>query len=148
MDFAEAFDKVSHQGLLKIAYYYGIPGHTYKWIESFLNNRPHQVVIDGQFSIDAIVTPGVTQGSVLGPLLFLVYINDLPNCMQNSVCRLFADDCIQYQRMRSCHDSNKLQTDLDQLHKWESIWLMKFHPSKCQVISITNKVNIKSMITS
>ena len=69
-----------------------------------------------------------------------VSINDLTNCVQNSVCRLFVDDCFPYQRIRSCHDSNKLQADLDQRQKWESIWLMEFHTSKCQVISITNKV--------
>ena len=140
LDFAKAFDKVYHQGLLKKAYYYGICGHTFKWIESFLDNRSQQVVIDGHFSIDAKITSGVPQGSVLGPLLFLIYINDLPNCVQNSVCRLFADDCIQYQRIRSCQDSDKLQADLDQLQKWESIWLMEFHTSKYQVNSITNKV--------
>ena len=96
--------------------------------------------IDGHFSIDAKITFGVPQGSFLGPLLLLIYINDLPNCVQNSVCRLFADDCILFQRIRSCHDSNKLQADLDQLKKWESIWLMESHTSNCQVISITNKV--------
>ena len=94
LDFAKAFDKVSHQGLLKKVYYYGIRGHTLKWIESFLDNRSQQVVIDGHFCIDAKITSGVPQGSVLGPLLFLIYINDLPNCVQNSVCRHFADDCI------------------------------------------------------
>ena len=108
--------------------------------ESFIDNRSQQVVIDGHFGIDAKITFGVPQGSVLVPLLFLIYINDLPNCVQNSVCRLFADDCIQCQRMRSCQDSDKLQADLDQLQKWESIWLMEFHTSKCHVISITNKV--------
>ena len=98
------------------------------------------MVIDGHFNIDAKITSGVPQGSVLGPLLFLIYINDLPNCVQNSVCRLFADDCILFQRIRSCQDSDKLQADLDQLKKWESIWLMEFHTSKCQIIFITNKV--------
>ena len=97
-------------------------------------------MIDGHFSIDAKVTSGVPQESDLGPLLISIYINDLPNCVQNSVCRLFDDDCILCQRMRSFHDSNTLQADLDQLKKWESIWLMEFHTSKCQVISITNKV--------
>ena len=108
LDFANAFDKVSHQGLSKRAYYYGIRGHTFKWIESFLDNRSQQVVIDGHFSIDAKITSGVPQDSVLGPLLFLIYKNDLPNCVQNSVCRLFADDCILCQRIRSCQDSDKL----------------------------------------
>ena len=129
---------------IKKAYYYGIRGHTFKWIESFLDNRSQQVVIDDHFSIDAKITSGVPQGSVLGPLLFLIYIDDLPSCVQNSVCRLFADDCILYQRMRSCQDSDKLQADLDQLKKWESIWLMEFHSSRCQVISITN--NVKPII--
>ena len=131
---------MANQGLLKKAYYYGIGGHTFKLIESFPNNRSQQVVIDVLFSIYAKITSGVPQGSVLGPLLFLIYINDLPNFVQNSVFRLFADDCILYQRIRSCQDSDKLQADLDQLQKWESIWLMEFHTSKCQVISITNKV--------
>ena len=140
LDFAKAFDKVSHQWLLEKAYYYGIHGHTFKWINSFLDNRSQQVVIDGNFSIDAKITSGVPQGSVLGPLLFLIYINDLPSCVQNTVCRLFADDCILYQRIRSCQDSNKLQADLDQLKKWESIWLMEFNTSICQSISITNKI--------
>ena len=134
LDFAKALDKVSHQRLLKKTYYYGICGHTLKWIESFLDNRSQQVVIDGHFSIDTKIKSGVPQGSVLGPLLFLIYINDLPNCVLDSVCRLFADDCILFQRIRSCHDSNKLQADLDQLKKWENIWLMEFHTSKCQVI--------------
>ena len=66
------------------------------------------MVIDGHFSTDAKITSGVPQGSVLGPLLFLIYIDDLPNCVQNSASRLLADDCILYQRIRSCQDSNKL----------------------------------------
>ena len=86
--------------------------------KKILDNRSQQVVIDGHFNIDDKITSVVPQGSVLCPLLFLIYINDLPKCAQNSVCHLFADDCILYQRIRSCQDSDKLQADLDQLQKW------------------------------
>ena len=101
MDLAKAFYKVSYEGLLKKPIIMAFVD-----ILSFLN-RSQQVVIDGHFSNDAKITSGVPQGSVFGPLLFLICINDLPNCVQNSVCRLFADDCIIYQRITSCHDSNK-----------------------------------------
>ena len=125
---------------IKKAYFDGIRGRAFKWIEYFIDNRSQQLVIDGHFSIDVKIASGVPQGGVLGPLLFLVCINDLPNCVKCSVCRLFADDCILCQRIRSCQDGDKLQADLDQLKKWESIWLMEFHTSRCQVISVTNKV--------
>ena len=80
LDFSMAFVKASHHGLLKKVYYYDIGGHTFKWIENFLTNRSQQVVIDGHTSIDAKITSDVRQGSVHGPLFFLIYINDLPNC--------------------------------------------------------------------
>ena len=76
------------------------------------------------------------QGSVLGPLLFLVYINDLPECVQSQV-RLFADDTIVYWTINGLQDSKTLQEDLDRLADWEQEWLMEFHPKKCQVIRVT-----------
>ena len=84
-----------------------------------------------QWSIfhSAPVHSGVPQGTVLGPILFLVYINDLPNCVQ-SPCRLFADDCIIYRNIDNEADANTLQQDLNNLQKWEQTWLMAFHPEK------------------
>ena len=89
------------------------------------------------------VTSGVPQGSVLGPLLFLIYINDLPDYIQNnSTVKMFADDTIIYHSITNQQDTNALQEDLDALQRWESDWLMHFHPHKCQTMHITNKRNI------
>ena len=78
---------------------------------------------------------------MLGPLLFLIYINDLPSSVSSSTARLFADDCVLYKRITSPSDTKALQQDLDALQAWENKWLMQFHPSKCQVIRVTNKRN-------
>ena len=95
MDFAKAFDKVPHRRLLHKLEYYGIRGSTHKWINSCLSWRTQQVVLDGQASDPVPVLSGVPQGSVLGPVLFLIFINDLPDNIRSSVC-LFADDCVLY----------------------------------------------------
>lgn len=141
LDFAKAFDKVSHRLLLHKCNHYGVRNNTLQWIESFLSNRTQQVVVDGQFSRQANVTSGVPQGSVLGPLLFLIFINDLPSSVRSSTARLFADDCVLYKKISSANDAKDLQEDLDALQLWEHKWLMKFHPSKCQVVNVTNKRN-------
>jgi len=80
----------------------------------------------------------VPQGTVLGPLLFLVYINDLPNRV-SSTARLFADDCLLYRRIYDTHDTKTLPADLDRLQEWEADWLMEFNPTKCEVITISKK---------
>ena len=79
------------------------------------------------------------QGTVLGPVLFLAYINDLPDYLTHSKLRLFADDSIIYRPIRSLSDSQKLQVDLDAAARWERDWLMAFHPDKCTVLSVTQK---------
>jgi retron-type reverse transcriptase len=139
LDFAKAFDKVSHKLLLHKAEHYGINGDTLDWIKDFLSQRTQQVVIEGQVSSEVKVTSGVPQGSVLGPLLFIIFINDLPSCVKSSVSRLFADDCVLYKQISSASDASLLQKDLDALQKWERTWLMEFHPSKCQTVRVTNK---------
>ena len=112
---------------------------THRWISSFLNNRTQQVVVDGVSSERSVVSSGVPQGSVLGPLLFLLFINDLPSYTRHSSIRLFADDCVLYKEITSDDDRNKLQEDLNGLLQWEDDWKMQFHPEKCVQLSITLK---------
>ena len=90
-------------------------------------------------SSESSVTSGVPQGSVLGPLLFVIYINDLPDCVADSTVRLFADDSVIYRKITTADDSTRLQRDIVSLQKWEEDWLMRFNASKCQVLRVTNK---------
>ena len=141
MDFSKAFDVVPHGSLLVKLQHYGIRGNTLHWINSFLSNRTQRVVVDGEMSDLAPVTSGVPQGSVLGPILFLVFINDMPECI-TSTSRLFADDTIVYREVRCDEDRLALQADLKALEEWEDKWGMSFNPSKCSVIHITKKKSI------
>ena len=136
MDFAKAFDKVPHRRLLHKLEYYGIRGSTHKWIYSWLSGRTQQVVLDGQASDPVPVLSGVPQGSVLGPVLFLLFINDLPDNIRSSV-RLFADDCVLYRNIHSLQDCLTLQEDLTSLGQWEADWQMKFNVAKCHSMRVT-----------
>ena len=139
MDFAKAFDKVPHKRLLYKLHFYGIRQNTLHWIQAFLTDRTQTVVLDGTSSTSVPVTSGVPQGTVLGPILFLAYINDFPEYLQHSKLRLFADDSIIYREITSQDDCNKLQTDLNAAAQWESDWLMAFHPDKCTKLTISHK---------
>jgi len=136
MDFAKAFDKVSHSRLLLKLDHYGIRGKTLQWISSFLRNRSQRVVLEGESSETAPVTSGVPQGTVLGPILFLIFINDLPDHAQHCTVRLFADDCVLQMEVRNEDDCLKLQDDIDNIGRWERQWLMEFNPIKCEVMSV------------
>ena len=138
MDFAKAFDKVPHERLLHKCQYYGIRGNTLKWIRSFLTGRTQRVLLDGTSSESRPVRSGVPQGTVLGPILFLVFINDLPDYVDSKV-RLFADDCVIYREINNPQDSSKLQEDLSNLGHWEKEWQMSFHPDKCEVLHVSKK---------
>ena len=136
MDFSKAFDKVAHNRLLFKLDRCGIQGRHLKWIESFLGSRTQVVVVDGMSSEPLPVTSGVPQGSVLGPVLFLLYINDI-TCNITSSIRLFADDTIIYRPIRDENDHLELQKDLTRLEKWSRDWQMEFHPSKCNIMTIS-----------
>ena len=146
MDFAKAFDKVPHRRLLYKLDYYGIRGSTHKWITSWLSGRFQKVVLDGQASDPVPVLSGVPQGSVLGPVLFLIFINDcdhprmiasfgLPENIRSSV-RLFAEDCVLYRNIEFPADCQILQDDLNSLAQWEADWQMKFNVAKCHSIMV------------
>ena len=137
LDFSKAFDKVSHPRLLSKLDALGVRGKTHNWIESFLSLRTQTVVLEGSSSNTIPVESGVPQGSVLGPILFLIYINDLAiGLSPGTKCRLFADDCLLYREIRSFNDVSILQSDLDTLQNWERAWLMEFNPSKCWVMNV------------
>ena len=140
LDFSKAFDKVAHEKLLLKLHFYGIRGNTLNWIKDFLDNRNQSVLLNGSNSDSIPVSSGVPQGSVLGPILFLVYINDFPDQVRSRV-RLFADDTAMYLALDRQDKSEILQKDLENLEKWEKLWDTSFNPSKCQVIHVTRPKN-------
>ena len=122
--------------------YYGIQGTTLYWVTDFLHGRNQQEVIDGETSSPAKVTSGVPQGTVLGPTLFLIYINDIAENIKSNI-RLFADDCVVYRQIDSTPDHVILQEDLNNLFDWSNTWQMKFNVDKCVIMNIGN-LNIKA----
>ena len=118
LDFSKAFDKVNHLKLLYKLQLHAVQGKTLRWIESFLIGRNQTVVLKGKNSDELPVSSGVPQGSVQDPILFLLYINDLPDNLQSQV-RLFADDTAVYLTVEGQADSKKLQKDLNVLQLYQ-----------------------------
>jgi len=145
LDFSKAFDRVAHSRLLYKLNYYGIRGNVLQWLKSFLCGRTQQVVVEGSSSSICQVTSGVPQGSVLGPVLFLIYINDIVTNIKSEI-RLFADDILLYKTIATANDHRILQTDLESLTQWAKNWLMEFNIPKCNIIQFTTHHN-KSTFT-
>jgi Reverse transcriptase (RNA-dependent DNA polymerase)/Endonuclease-reverse transcriptase len=138
LDFAKAFDKVPHHLLIEKLKSYGLQKDVVKVISSFLCGRTQKVVIDGYESDLVSVSSGVPQGSVLGPLLFILYINDLPDNIK-SKCKLFADDSLLHRKITCEADYQELQQDLNEVLEWCNKWHMKLNLDKCEHMKITSK---------
>ena len=132
------FDTVAHNKLISKLQNYEIQGKTNKWIYKWLKFRNQTVVLDGGMSDPVPVTSGVPQGTVLGPLMFLLYINDI-NQNINSKIRLFAGDCVLYRKINSKLDCLELQQDLQKLVDWSHRWQMYFNINKCHTLHAHRK---------
>lgn len=139
LDYSKCFDTVCHSKLLHKLDKYGIQGSAYKWLESFLVNRVQQVKINNSLSPPLCVESGVPQGTVLGPILFLIYSADLPEVVENCKISIYADDTKIYKSIKAESDCLKLQTDLDNVSKWADMWQMTLNPEKTKVLTIGNK---------
>ena len=128
LDISKAFDKVWHEGLIFKLKTYGVEGNLLKLLENYLTDRQQRVVLNGRTSSWQNVYAGVPQGSVLGPLLFLIYINDLPDEL-TSMCKIFADDTSLFSKVIDKNNSNsQLNSDLAKISKWAFQWKMSFNP--------------------
>ena len=138
LDYSKAFDTVPHHRLLLKLESYGITGNILEWIKDFLCGRKQCVRVNGECSSDREVISGVPQGSVLGPLLFVIYINDIVDVVKNSDMFLFADDSKVAKHIKSQLDQRELHDDLAALERWSRDWLLSFHPDKFHVLSFGN----------
>ena len=137
-DFAKAFDSVPHKRLAVKLKSLGINGEVLRWIEAFLSGRRHRVSIDGELSDWVYVKSGIPQGSVLGPILFVVFINDMPRVI-NNCCKLFADDAKIYSAIHSEDDTVSLQNDINSLVEWSTLWQLPFNIEKCKCMHVGRK---------
>ena len=133
LDFRKAFDSVPLHRLLYKLHKMGIRGKILTWIEAFLSNRKQCVSVNGTRSSWKKVSSGVPQGSVLGPILFVIYINDLPSSLQCN-CKVFADDTKIYRCVQTPNEGAELQKDLDRLEEWSKDWMLYFNVEKCKVM--------------
>ena len=130
-DFSKAFDSVPHKRLLIKLESLGIKGDILRWIRSFLTGRTQCVNVEGIRSMWKDVLSGIPQGSVLGPILFVIFINDLPEEVLFNFCKMFADDCKLYGVV---NQENLIQADLTNMEKWSEQWQLPFNASKCKVM--------------
>ena len=136
LDFAKAFDKVCHNSLFKKLSKYGFNGKILSWLKSFLSNRKQRVVLGQNMSGWRDVTSGIPQGSCIGPLLFVIFINDMPDVVKH-ILKLFADDSKLISIIKNHNDLSSIQKDLDSLVDWSRRWNMLFNAEKCKSMIVT-----------
>ena len=138
LDFAKAFDKVPHKRLLNVLQAHGINGKVLDWISAWLTNRTQRVVLNGCTSEWSNVLSGVPQGSVLGPTLFVIFINNIDEAMDTatSIISKFADDTKAGRAIKSEADRDALQRDINNLLQWADLWQAEFNDTKCKVMHI------------
>ncbi|BHF73635.1 hypothetical protein SprV_0401671700 [Sparganum proliferum] len=135
IDFSKAFDSVPHQRLLHKLNQTGMKGKPLKWIQSFLLDRSQTVYVGGQQSTEVAVESGVPQGSVLGPTLFIIYINDRVHELDCGVS-MFADDMKLWSVIRTADDEQHLQVNLTRIQEWSNDWLLPFNEKKCSILRV------------
>jgi hypothetical protein len=134
LDFSKAFDTVSHPKLIHKLKAYGISGKLLDWISAFLAGRTQKVNVENEFSSTANVSSGVPQGSVLGPILFLLYVNDLPEVVTDASVSLFADDSKLYVICpKNCVSDPNLSKSLTNVHDWAETWQLQLSLPKCSI---------------
>ncbi|CAC5405728.1 Glycosyltransferase-like domain-containing protein 1,Glycosyltransferase-like domain-containing protein 1-like [Mytilus coruscus] len=133
LDFMKAFDTVPHKQLIGKLKSYGIAEEIISWVKSFLSGRKQQLRVNSSYSEFKQVTSGIPQGSILRPILFVIYINDLPE-MLDSNCYMFADDTKVFRQIQTTDDNDALQRDLSHIETWSNTWLLRFHLDKCQIM--------------
>lgn len=136
LDFSKAFDKVCHRVLLYKLHQLNLDSNVFKWIACFLTKRLQCVAANGHTSSFCEVHSGVPQGSVLGPLLFLIYINDLSSVISSNI-HLFADDCVIFREITNDDDTKVLQSELRAISNWCAKWLMDLNIKKCKVMRVS-----------
>ena len=135
LDMSKAFDRVNHNILLQKLKQHGVTGQLLSWLQNYLTDRVAQVRVDGALSSPFLATSGVPQGSVLGPILFLIYVNDIPNLIHSKIA-LFADDIKIWTNVRTASKCTVLQQDLDVLYEWSLQNKIPFNLQKCKMLSI------------
>ena len=139
LDFRKAFDSVPHSKLLGKLRSYGITGTLWKWFQAYLSHRTQYVRINNILSHPVNVTSGVPQGSILGPLLFALYINDLPSCLTSAIPFIYADDTKCVKSISTVDDIHSLQEDLDRVFHWSCNTQLFFNESKFAHICFWSK---------